>query len=428
MAFNQTQVSEAQRVYLEGIFKEYQNKPDFYRFWTKETEEVPTNYKGRQVAIETKPNPSISFGNLDGGDLASPSNPTLDNFTLTYVWMNVGLEETYGAILNNNKETVGDPLQKAAKSTADQFYQWLNYYVSDGNGTTRLATASASYSGGTPTIFTANGSTDTFGATRIVDGMQFFLYDPTGTTQRTGTVGAGALTVASHTNTAVTSTTNLPSDFVSGDILVPTGGNQIGPKGLPYLVNNSGNYFDVSRSAVPQLQSTVISAGGSLSQTLLQTLYNSMLFKAGYDDDGSTNWMSLCTSPTQLQAYYNLTVTNTQYMHTTQGSPGIDVGGKSVQFTWFGERLRRFLWIDGTRIYMMNMEGAKTAVLKQAGPLTQLPLGDWWNAISGSTSTARAARDRWLDFAGENYLRSPFMSGVLTTLSISGLPTAKSAY
>src|SRR6478672_4326218 len=132
MAFNTLQVSQAQIQMIEGIFKEYQNKPDLYRFFAPKADEVPTNYKGRVIATETKANPSISFGDLDGGNLATPSNPTLNNFTVTYIWFNTGLAETYGAMLNNSKATAGDPLEEAAKSTADQFYQWLNYYVSDG--------------------------------------------------------------------------------------------------------------------------------------------------------------------------------------------------------------------------------------------------------------------------------------------------------
>lgn len=419
-------VSEAQRVEFEGIFQQYQNTADFYKYWEAESEDVPTNYKGRLVAIETKANPSISMGNLDSGDLASPSNPTLNNFTVTYQWLNVGLAQTYGAMLNNDKQTVGDPLGTAVKSSMKQFMQWVNYQVSDGNGTTRLATASAAYSGGTPTIFTANGATDTFGATRVVDGMLFYVYDSTGTTQRTGTVGAGALTISSHTGTAVTATTNLPSDFIIGDIIVPTGGNTTGFKGLPYLINNTGNYFDKSRTAVPQLQATVVSAGGSLSQSLLQTLYYSILFKAGLPDDGSTEWMSICTSPTQMQAYYNLTTTNTQYMHTPQGLPAADVGNKTLQYTWFGERMRQFYWISGTTLYMLDMSTMKTAILKKAGRLDALPLGEWWNGINGDTSLPIAQRDQWLDVAMDTYSRAPYKSGVLSTLTFSGLPTPKS--
>src|SRR3954463_3619519 len=121
------QVSKAQRVYFEGIYDAYQKVPDFLRFIEAETEEVPTNYLGRQVTLEVGPNPSLAFGNPDGGDFATPSNPTLNNILVTYQWMNSGFEATYSAVLNNNKETVGDPFEKAVKSSAKQFAQWMNY-------------------------------------------------------------------------------------------------------------------------------------------------------------------------------------------------------------------------------------------------------------------------------------------------------------
>src|SRR5688572_25274919 len=109
MALDSVITSKAQRNYIEGIYETYQNKADFLRFFEQKTEEVPTNYLGRQVTLETSPNPSLSSGNMDGGDLAIPGNPTLENLLVTYQWLNSGFEQTYGSILNNSKETVDDP-------------------------------------------------------------------------------------------------------------------------------------------------------------------------------------------------------------------------------------------------------------------------------------------------------------------------------
>jgi hypothetical protein len=344
--------------------------------------------------------------------------------------MNAGLEQTLGAIYNNNKETVDDPLMLSVKSSAKQFSQWMNYYVSNGNGTTRLATASANYSGGTPTIMTCNGATDTFGATRVVVGQKGYIYDSTGTTQRTGTVGSGVLTISSRTNTAITFSSNLPSDMVSTDIFVPEGGQTTGPKGLPYIVNNTGNYFNRSRSSVPQLQSTVIAASAGLSTGNLLQLYAQVVQKSGRPDEGDAGWMTLATALTQWQAYYQLTTTTPQshyFVHTADGRPQIDVGGKNVQFTWFGSPLKPFYWLDGTAWYMLDMSTFKRAVLKKVGQtLPQLGVGEWMPAINGTTSTYKAARDHWMDFAGDNYSRQPFRLGALTSLDVSGLPQQKS--
>jgi hypothetical protein len=140
-------VSKGQREYIEGVYQIYQNVQDFYKYIEKKTEKTVVNYRGRIVTLEKAPNPSLSFGSLDGGDLATPGAPQYDNLTVTYQWMNSGIEQSYGAILNNGKETVSDMLKLSTKSSAKQFAQWLNYYTSNGDGTTRLAKTSAAYDG-----------------------------------------------------------------------------------------------------------------------------------------------------------------------------------------------------------------------------------------------------------------------------------------
>lgn len=416
-----TQTSKAQRVYIEGIYETYQNRADFLRFIESKTEEVPTNYLGRQVTLETGPNPSLSSGNLDGGDLAIPGNPTLENLLVTYQWLNSGFEQTYGSILNNNKETVEDPFKRAVKSSAKQFAQWLNYYVSAGNGLTQLAIASANYSGGTPTIFTANGATDGFGATRVEPLQYGYIYDATGTTQRTGTVGAGVLRIASKTKTVITFTTNIPSDTVIGDIFVPEGGNTIGIKGLPYLINNTGNYFNKSRTSIPGLQSQVLAVGGALTAASLLTLYASVGMADNADDsDSNLDDITICLSWAQWYNYVSLTTVTPTFMHTAGGRPASDIGNKSLMATWFGAPIRRFKWLRSDHIYFLQLrDNFKMATLKKVGALMELPAGDWVNSINGTTSNYKAARAKWMDFAGDHYCRRPYQQGVLTGLTMA---------
>lgn len=418
MAQDSVQVSKAQRVYIEGIFDAYAKTQSFLKYIQAESEDVPTNYLGRQVTIETVPNPSLAFGNLDGGDLATPSNPTLDNLLVTYQWMNSGFEETYGAILNNNKETVDDPFQKAVKSSAKQFAQWMEYYVSAGDGTTQLAIASAAYNAGTPTIFTANGATDSFGATRVVVGQRGFIYDPTGTTQRTGTVGAGVLTIASRTKTEITFTTNAPSDFIIGDIFVPEGGNTVGIKGVPYLVNNTGNYFNKSRTAVPQLQSQIIVAGGALSAALLLRLEALTSFVS--EDDIEDGNATMCCALAQWYAYMGL-ITPLSFQHIESGRPMADIGAKTLAITWFGRPIKSYKWLRSDSLYRLKMEGFKMATLKKVGQLDpRLPAGggEWMQKLSTTAGNYAAARQRWMDFAGDLYHRQPFLLGALTSLAM----------
>jgi hypothetical protein len=117
-------------------------------------------------------------------------------------------------------------------------------------------------------------------------------------------------------------------------------------------------------------------------------------------------------------------------MHTTDGMPGIDVGGKNLQFTWFGARLRPFYWIQGSTLYLLDFtdEQFKQATLKSPGQLTALPLGEWWNQIDATSANPIASRAKWWDFAGDFYCRTPFKQSVMTGLTVSGLTQVKSSY
>jgi hypothetical protein len=424
-------VSKGQREYIEGVYQIYQNVQDFYKYIEKKTEKTVVNYRGRIVTLEKAPNPSLSFGSLDGGDLATPGAPQYDNLTVTYQWMNSGIEQSYGAILNNGKETVSDMLKLSTKSSAKQFAQWLNYYTSNGDGTTRLAKTSANYNGGTPTVATCNGATDTIGCMQLVDNQRVMIFDPTGTTQRTGTVGAGALTISSHTNTTVTFSTNIPSDMVSGDIICPETslGGATGIKGVPFIVNDAGTYYGLSRSAVTALKSTVVTASAALSAALLMKTFNQTVQKAGRTEEEGVDWLTMCTNITQHTAYYGLTTATGNshfFAHTAGQRPGIDVGGSSMQFTWFGAPIKRFFWFNGGSIYFLDLNGKlKMAVLKDVGQLLDMPAADWLQAINGTTSNYKASRQMWMDFAGDLYSPEPHLFGHLSTLDVANLPQQK---
>ncbi|HZG54513.1 MAG TPA: hypothetical protein VEZ40_20595 [Pyrinomonadaceae bacterium] len=425
---NDQQVGKAQREYIEGIFTVYQNQADFLKHVKQNVVENPTNFKGRVVSLETSANPSLAFGNVNGGDLATPSAETLENITVTYQWMNSGLEHQYGAILNANAETVADPLKRSVKSAGKQFAAWLNFYLSAGDGTTRLATASTAYNAGAPTVFIANGATDSLGATMVLKDQYVKVYDPTGTTQRMGTVGSGSIKVASVTKTQITGATNFPSDFIVGDIIVPEGSNTIGIKGVPYLVKDTGAYFNGSRTTTPQLQSTYIAVGGALTALQMLNCWELASDRAGRDEDEETQWLTIACGMTQHAAYYNLTqVSPSQqyFAHTGTDRPGVDVGGRSMKFTWFGAPIKKFSKFPGNKMYFLDMSAFNMAVLKKVGALLDMPAGEWLQAINGATNTYKASRVKWMDFAGDMYSPTPQVHGCLDTLSVSGLPQQK---
>jgi hypothetical protein len=435
MAFDSLKLSNAQREYIETVTTLHQQQADFLPKMEKMGEKAPTNYRGRRIPLEIAANPSLAFGNIDGGDLATPGSPDYSKIQVGYTWMNTGLEQTYGALLNDGKETVSNLTRQTVESTSRTLVKWLNIFASNGDGTTKIAKTSASYDATNATTkktFICNGSTDSIGATQVLVGQKVFIYDPTGTTQRVGTVGAGALTVASRTKLNAVTSTDLPSDYVSGDIMVPEGTVfAAGFMGVPAIIAATGDYFGLARSTVDTLQSTILSAGGAgLSTALLMRIYNSIVQRTGISGLKGEGALELGLNITQHTAYYNLmtaTGNTIQWQHTGDSRPQVDVGGASEEFTWFGAKINRFLDFIGNAIFFINFSYYKIATLKEAGEMLDMPANDWLQAFNGTTSNYRAARQQWWDVARQYYSPAPHRMGALTSLDMTNLPMQKAA-
>lgn len=432
MGVSASDLSHAQREYIGGVIETLHNdEADYINRLEKKADKTATNYRGRREPLETYGNASIAFGNPAGGDLATPGAPVNDHLLIPYIWMNLGLEIEYEAALNNSKGLVTDALKKAVEGSGRQMVKWLDIYASNGDGTTKIAVASASYDGTNSTTkktFVANGTTDSIGATQVMKNQYVKIFDPTGTTQRVGTVGSGAIKVATPGKTSFVTVTDLPSDYVSGDIVVPEGTQTTGYKGVPFIVSASGSYFGISRSSVDTTQSTIVSAGGSgVSAALLHKTYLMIKQRTGRKGLKGEGALELCTNITQEAGYYNLT-TNTnvlRFNHNGDNRPQVDVGGQSEEFTWFGARINSFMHFPGNAIYFLNFAYMKIASLKDGGEMLA-PFNDFLPAINGTTSTYRAAKQQWWDVARDNFSPAPHRHGALTSLDMSGLPMQKS--
>jgi len=421
-----TVLTELQRKYLADCVMSYQREADLLPLVEKMSEKVQTNYNGRQQPIQTSPNASFGFGNPNGGDLVTPSAGSYTSILIPYVWANIGVQINYENLMNEGREmAVASQQARELKDVAHQMTKWMNRYYSAGNGTAAIATVSANYSGGTPTIATCNGSTDTIGCSFVEVGQRVLVYDATGATQRTGTVGAGAITIASKTGTALTGSSNFPSDMVATDIIVP---EQVvsaatGWAGLPYIISASGTYFGKSRTTYPTLQSTVVNLSGALTAASLFKTW-SLVFQK----NGKSPSFEMCTNITMNQAYYELTAPvsggNHYFVHTGDSRPQMDVGGSDFDFTWFGTRIRRLLDAPGKSIFFVNWDVMKIANLKDLGELKDLPAGGWLNAIN-TTGGYTASKQTWRDVARQNFSPEPFRLGVLDNITVTGFAMQK---
>lgn len=425
--FLPAQLAHAQRELVGNVIEIlHQNEADFLKKLERKTDTVGTNFRGRREPLEVAPNPSIAFGNPAGGDLATPGAPDFNHLTIPYVWLNTGLETSYEVIMNAGKGTVGTPLEQIGESTARQLVKWLNIFASNGNGTTAIGIVSARTS---DSVLTLDDPTDSIGATQILVGQRVKVFDPTGTTQRVGVVGANTILIGAKTNTTITRDAagiDWPSTVVAGDVVVPEGSTpSVGMKGIPYINNNVGDYFGLARSTVDVIRSVIHPAGGAaLNATMLFHTWAKLRQRIGALSTAGVGVTELAMGMTQHAAYYALVPAQT-FMHVGQTRASGDIGLSSQEFTWFGTPLEQYLDWRGNRIDFLNYMYLKIASLKEAGKLLNMPISDEVQSFNGTTSNYRAAKAKFWDVARDYFSCAPHRLAAITGLSMANLPMQK---
>lgn len=439
--FTSAEQQNAQREYITETAVQYQNESDLYSLLEDAPSEL-INAKGLKQPLELSANPSQSVPNLDGGATPTIGSRNLDFMQVTYAPLMQGSGETYEAVLNNNKETAEDELMRNIKSDLRQQVWNLNNYVSRGNGTAALATASASYDGTNATTkrtLVANGTTDSIGGSQTTLAGWYTIWDSTGATQRVtdATPSTGVFNLGSKTsaNLVFVSGTELPTDYVSGDIVAPEIGTTNATTaiyGLPYIINNTGTYIGKSRSTVPQLQSYVLGSAGSLTAGMLATTYFNIQQRGGYFKEELADKLWMIMGVTQKSNYYNLSLSAgavvgspNYFVHEGAERPKMDLGMKGFEFTWFGAPIKTCNSVQGDRIEFFNPKYLRRAVLKNIGPLpASMPQsGNIW--LVNADGVPILTRARYNDWIGQIYSQAPFKLGAITGLTITNLPTQK---
>lgn len=434
--FTSTIEQNAQREYITETAVEYQNEADLYSLLEDAPAEM-INAKGLKQPLETYPNASLSIPNIDGGATPTIGTRQLSYIQITYAPVAQGSGETYEAVLNNNKETAEDELMRNIKSDAKQQVFNLNSYVSRGDGTAGLATTSAAYSGGSPTVAVVNGSTDSIGASQLFPGQVCTLWDSTGATPRVAG-NAGPYTISSRSATSITFTGSLATDYTTGDIICPEIGTTDATtslKGLPYIIDNANTYFGKLRTTYTYLQSYCLTSAGSLTAGMLATTYFNIQQRGGYGFGPATElidqlWMIM--GVTQKSNYYNLSlnsgaVVGSPNYYVTQGDskPKMDLGMKNFEFTWFGAPIYTANSVQGRDIYYANKKYLRRAVLKNIGsmPGTMPQSGNIW--LVNSSGVPIYTRARYQDWIGQVYSQSPFKLGAIKGITITNLPAQR---
>lgn len=439
--FTSTIEQQAQREYITETAVQYQNESDLYSCLEDAPAEM-INAKGLKQPLETSPNPSMSVPNIDGGATPTIGTRQLSHIQITYAPLMQGSGETYEAVLNNNKETAEDELMRNIKSDTQQQVWELNNYVSRGNGTAALATTSAAYSGGSPTVAVVNGSSDSIGASQVQVGQWCTLWDSTGATPRVAT-NAGPFQVLSRSATSITFTGSLATDYTTGDIICPeigTADATTSIKGFPYIIDNANTYFGAARGSATYLQSYCLTSAGSLTAAMLVNTYFNIQQRGGYFPAAVgggvelADMLQVVMNVTQKAAYYALSLSSgavvgspNYFTHQGTDRPEMNVGMRNFEFTWFQAPIKTCNSTQGSEIYFFNPKYLRRAVLKNIGSLpgTMPQSGNIW--LVNSSGVPVLTRARYQDFIGQIYSQAPFKLGAIKGLTISGLPQQRSS-
>lgn len=435
--FSSSEVTNAQVQYLTDVATLFQNQTDLWN-WAMKMPKEKVNASGIKVPFLISPNPSLSSGTGNNDAYATAGAGNYDNFNVTYTHFNAANIQTVAGVLNANANTSENLVDFEVEESIKQFTNFLNCYISRGDSTLALATISANYSGGTPTIATCNGTTDSIGTTQLVTGGYYLFYDATGATQRTGTVGAGAIQLASKTGTACTFASAIPSDVVSTDIIVPQIGGatdaSVGMYGLPIIDDSAGTYYGKARATYGGLASYEKASGGTLTAGMMTETYWSIVQRGGwFKGDGTSSldtqlWTVMNTGNAQNYQSLSLNagalVSSPQtFMHTGE-RPANDIGMANFQMTWFGTPMKICNDVRGDEIYFLGKDSLRRAVLKDIGDVDgRFPASGYLQNIDGSGNFLQA-RVKILDFYGNVYCREPYKIGKISGLTLV-TPTQK---
>lgn len=435
--FSSSEVSNAQVAYQQGVYTLFQNETDLWGKISKMPKDQ-VNATGIQVSFLRFPNPSLSYGTGNNDAYATAGAGDYDNFTVGYVNINAANIQTVAGVLNANKRTAEDMVDFEVQESAKQFASFLNSYVSRGDGTMALATISANYSGGTPTIATCNGTTDSIGTTQLATGGYYLFYDATGATQRTGTVGAGAIQLTSRTGTACTFASDIPSDVVTTDIIVPQIGGatdaSAGLVGLPLIDDSAGTYFGKARATYGGLAAYEKASAGTLTAGMMTETYWAIVQRGGYfNGNGSTTldkklWTVMNAG--NAQNYQSLSLNSgalvsspQTFMHTGE-APKNDIGFATFDQTWFGSPIWYANSVRGDEIYFLGKDSLRRAILKDVGDVDgRFPASGNLQNIDGSGNFLQA-RVKIMDFFGNVFCPEPYKIGKISGLTLV-TPTQK---
>jgi hypothetical protein len=381
----------------------------------------PTNEIGIRVNIYVEPNASEGWIS-EGGDYPVADADVSVNLAVKYKAAFKTGSMTLHAKVQQDANLMWDPVKKSVSRAISGLKKIINGHMFlDGSGA--IAVLSAAYSGGTPTVITCGSTRSTQGTQKLEKRKRVQIYDTTGVTPRTGG-GANVLAVSSRSlsSRTATFTSNVPTDAVDTDIVVPEGSVNNVMKGLNFIISTSGSYFGQSRTTYPGLKANetdASSAAGSIS--LMDQVFNVMVYRIGSDMDESTaDDLELWWSPAQRQNYRNQGFALKAF--TGGKNETLDLGFPRREETVSGYKTNVDVDCQDDKIWYVRASKLKMAELM---PPKVIDLGTGLlipqTAASGQGYSSKFIFH--LGYFGEFYSPEPYCLGVLDNLDVTNLPS-----
>lgn len=400
---------------------------------------VMANRRGFRIAIDYTRNNTIGYMDPDGGNLTTTLKPPLDNMTANLQYVQFGQEITNLQIANSAAGMKVGPTAKAiaARKLLQRRAEMEEFYFCRSAGFQDIAIVYGAQdasctnitTGGTGVIVTCPGTTDGLGAYLLGTGQIVRIYDATRATLK----AYGPIT-RKQSNTAFTMTTTFVAssgvtDIISTDVVLPesdsTTPTTTGVKGLPYLVKDSGRYFDKYLTGatsglynVSALKAVIDSTTTTFNRTSMEGLYRNSQTRMG------ANPKQRCaTGLAQFSNYYaQFYAQNTAQVHVIGGErPKIDVGadGTPDDYTFWGQPIDAYAMLHPANWWMLDYGTFSRLTLKQAGQMLTQP-GEYVLKVSGGAyaNAVQGWDDDYLEYLSDE----PYRNAGFTALAFDSLP------
>lgn len=409
-------------VVLEKIFKGFKEDNTLANYFNWDGGgDIEVNDRGVRSIPYLRPNPSGGYFSQAGG-LAVTGNQTFVAATCAYTRYSMGAAYSGDAIKQMNSPAAVEkgmaPYMRRDKTTM------LNNFEQDlfeaGTGTKAITNVNYNaLSTTTQSFYTTVAGGSTYGARRLLIGGRYNWINPATGVARSGGGTVSTVTAIADSTTVVTFDF-VPTDVLSGDLLVRENTYNAAPRGLAYAVSsNSLTIFNIDRSIYPEWNSNQFDAGGiAMTFSIARRMDYILDVRC---TDGQSKIVDKFVSVPMYQAmeevYNPLVRVPEQGGQRNLGMTGIDIGGSG--------NVTRLHWVQDDHMWYIKKDTWYKAFLE--GPTLWEDLnGNIFHPEpqvsatgSGGSGIYKDNQLMWYVFRGDMFCVSPRDNGVTLNVALT---------